>query len=140
MYFALAGASFGLLENILYGLENGAAVIVLRAVLVPFFHTATVKMKLSGKSQLQAYLALGVMMVLHALYDFCLSSGQIGLVLFGLALTMGLQISLFLFYKSAANLDVKRGLATAINNRFCRACGHPNKHGKIYCINCGKLA
>lgn len=83
IYFALAGLGFGLPENILYTLQFGAKTGLIRVLLTPFLHAATTglvgyflaKQKVFKRSPFWVVVPLAVMMLLHGLYDFGLTSG-----------------------------------------------------------------
>lgn len=126
IYFALAGLGFGLPENILYTLQFGTKAGLARVLMTPFFHAATtglvgyflIKRKLSGLSPFGVWLPLGVIMVLHGLYDFGLSSGSTAYAIGSLLITLGLSIGLFMAFLRAGKLDRDRGLSIAGHNAF----------------------
>jgi len=149
IYFAIAGLGFGLPENILYSLQFGAGVGLSRVILTPFFHAATTgmvgyflaKSKLAGRAWYQtAPLALAVAMVLHGMYDFGLASGVPWLIGLSILITLGVSVSLFIFFSKAIGLDQARGLSVVGKNNFCRTCGQPNPARGLYCVHCGNHA
>ena len=149
IYFAIAGLGFGLPENILYSLQFGADVGLARLILTPFFHAATTAMigyflakgKLAGHVWYKITpLALAVAMVLHGMYDFGLASGVPFLVGLSILITLGISVSLFIFFSKAIGLDQERGLSVVGNNNFCRTCGQPNPGRGLYCVRCGNHA
>ncbi|MBP9852487.1 MAG: protease PrsW [Patescibacteria group bacterium] len=148
LYFATAGIGFGLPENILYTLGNGAGTGVVRLFLTPVFHAATTALigyylartKVEKRSFAGPALALGVMILAHGLYDFGLLSGKASLALLSLGITAGLSGALFYYVTVAREDDEALGLSVVGTNRFCRQCGYPNPHKRLYCSQCGKHA
>jgi RsiW-degrading membrane proteinase PrsW (M82 family) len=149
IYFAIAGLGFGLPENILYSLQFGSSVGLSRVILTPFFHAATTGMVgyFLAKSKLGGYgwhktvpLALAFAMVLHGMYDFGLASGVPWLVGLSILITLGVSVSLFIFFSKAIGLDQMRGLSVVGTNKFCRTCGQPNPGRGLYCVHCGNHA
>jgi RsiW-degrading membrane proteinase PrsW (M82 family) len=148
IYFALAGLGFGLPENILYTLQFGAKTGLLRLILIPFFHAATtglvgyflIKRKLAGKSPWGIVGLLAVIMLLHGLYDFGLSSGSVLFAMGSLLITLIMSIALFRLFLRANELDRSLGLSVVGHNSFCRSCGYPNPQHHLYCVRCGKNA
>jgi len=149
IYFAIAGLGFGLPENILYSLQFGAGVGLSRIILTPFFHAATTGMvgyflakgKLAGRAwYASAPLALAAAMVLHGMYNFGLASGVPFLVGLSILITLGVSVSLFIFFSKAIGLDQARGLSVVGTNNFCRTCGQPNPGRGLYCVRCGNHA
>jgi RsiW-degrading membrane proteinase PrsW (M82 family) len=113
IYFAIAGLGFGLPENILYTLYFGAGAGFYRVLLTPLFHAATtalvgfylIKRKLTQGSRIKIWVMLGLIMLLHGLYDFGLTSGKLLLELLSVAITGGVSVALFVFYARAQKLD-----------------------------------
>jgi RsiW-degrading membrane proteinase PrsW (M82 family) len=113
IYFAIVGLGFGLPENILYTLYFGAGAGFYRVLLTPLFHAATtalvgfwlVKAKLGRQSWARAWWALGLVILLHGLYDFGLTSGRLALELMSAVITIGLSVAMFVFYARANRLD-----------------------------------
>lgn len=146
IYFACAGLAFGLLENIMYTVQQGAQTGLLRIIMVPFFHAATTgivgyylaRAKVEGKSRATALPALMTLMLIHGLYNFGLVSGVALFLVVSAALTALLSVGLFLFYMRANEIDKSVGLSSVGVNKFCRACGHPNLHHTLFCESCGK--
>jgi RsiW-degrading membrane proteinase PrsW (M82 family) len=148
IYFALAGLAFGLPENILYTLQYGKSAGLARLLLTPIFHAAVTgtvgyylaKAKLSGRSAWNVLPALAGAIVLHAIYDFGLVSGNKLYAVFSLAITLGISIALFMLYADATDRDQALGISAAGHNGFCRSCGRPNPRHYLYCVYCGKNA
>lgn len=148
IYFVVAGLGFGIPENILYTVSFGSEAGLMRLIMLPFFHAATTSIagfylaKLKTKTGTKSSLILAVIsvIVLHALYDLGLFSGNAGLIILSLIITALLTIGLFLFYLKAMELDEAAGLSAAGNNTFCRSCGAPNPHHNLFCTNCGNRA
>jgi RsiW-degrading membrane proteinase PrsW (M82 family) len=148
IYFALAGLGFGLPENMLYTLQFGSQAGIGRIILTPFFHAAITagvgyflaKRKLAGKRPWGAAIPLAGAALLHAFYDFGLSSGRAPYSLMAVFLTLGLSASLFVFYVRATGADQNLGLSAVGSNRFCRTCGMANPNRYLYCTACGKNA
>ncbi len=145
IYFAIVGLGFGLPENLLYVLSYGSSTGIGRLFLTPFFHSTTVALvgyylarkKLSGGSFRPVLNSLVLVIILHALYDFGLSSGNTLLTLVSIIITVLLSLNMFLLYFRATELDQLQGLSEVGINNFCRHCGNKNSSHKLYCTNCG---
>lgn len=148
IYFALAGLGFGLPENLLYTLQFGAKTGLVRIVMTPFFHAAgtglvgyyLAKRKLSRRAAIGVALPFLGVVLLHALYDFGLSSLSLWYAVGSLLITLGMAMGLFVAFLRATELDQDTGLSVVGNNSFCRSCGYPNPHHHLYCARCGKNA
>lgn len=148
LYFALAGLGFGLPENIFYTLQFGGAVGLGRIIFTPFFHAATtaivgyalIRAKLGGKGFAASLPTLGLMVLVHGLYDFGLLSGRSYLVVISLAVTAVVSTVLFLLISRAKRLDQQSGLSVVGTNTFCRSCGAQNPEHLLYCTKCGRRA
>ncbi len=118
IYFALAGLAFGVIENMLYVWRFGASVGLYRALILVFFHAATAGIigyyfaltKIERKSLTQTFIALAIVTLVHALYDAGLILGYPITVAISLAVTILLNVTLFVFYKKARDYDMKKGL------------------------------
>lgn len=148
IYFALAGLGFGLPENIMYTLQQGAHTGSIRLILTPFFHAATTgmvgyflaKQKLGHRSFLFIIIPFLCAIVLHGLYDFGLLSGSVIYTNMSIAITLCLSGNLFLLFSRATDHDQDLGLSVVGHNSFCRSCGWPNPEHHLYCVHCGKNA
>ncbi len=145
LYFAIVGLGFGLPENLLYVLNFGSSTGIGRLFLTPFFHATTVALvgyylsrkKLSGGSFKPVVNALALVIVLHAIYDFGLSSGVTILTVISILITAFLSINLFSLYYRSTELDQLQGIAEVGINRYCRHCGRKNSGHHLYCTYCG---
>jgi RsiW-degrading membrane proteinase PrsW (M82 family) len=148
IYFALAGLGFGLPENILYTLQFGSQAGIGRVILTPFFHAAITALvgyyfarrKMAGKKPWGIIVPLTGAILLHAFYDFGLSSGKALWSVLAVSVTLGLSTSLFVIFARATQADQELGLSVVGHNAFCRTCGSPNPHRYLYCTACGKNA
>ena len=148
VYFALAGLGFGLPENILYTAHFGTVAGFTRLALTPFFHAAAtgligyflIKYKMLGRSPYWVVLPLVSMMVIHAFYDFGLSSGLMPFMILSVFITLNLSAAIFIFFVRAKEKDEDLGISAIGNNSFCRTCGNPNPHHHLYCTQCGNNA
>jgi len=121
IYFALVGLCFGLIEDIMYTFMYGSGVGLLRILTGPYFHAATAgifgyylaRYKVMGGSRRSVVGAYVAIVLLHALYDFGLFSGLPIFVLISIAITIGLNISLFYYYRRAQREDAAIGLHSA---------------------------
>lgn len=103
IYFAVAGMSFGILENITYHLTGDVFTSVLRIFLMPFFHavlTATVglmlvRMKRGRGNLLTVVAAFLAVVAIHSLYNFGLMYGKVYTVLASIALSLTISGGLF---------------------------------------------
>lgn len=148
IYFAIAGLSFGLPENIMYTIQFGTATGIGRLLLTPIFHAATTalvgfylaKAKINHRGLSKVALALCGAIILHGFYDFGLSAGNNVLILLSIFITLSVSIGLFILYIVATDLDQEKGLSIVGNNSFCRSCGYPNQKHLLYCTHCGNYA
>jgi RsiW-degrading membrane proteinase PrsW (M82 family) len=148
IYFALAGLGFGLPENILYSVQFGAKVGIGRLILTPIFHASTTAIvgfylaqsKVMHSTKVKTGLVLALMMILHGLYDFGISSRNPYLTVVSIVITIMLAVMLFLYYSKATDMDRQLGLSVVGNNTFCRSCGAPNPNHELFCSKCGKRA
>jgi RsiW-degrading membrane proteinase PrsW (M82 family) len=143
LYFAISGLVFGLLENIMYTLNHGVNVGVMRLVLTPFFHTAgtaligyyLMRHKLGRIPLRTAIFSFIAIAVLHGLYNFGLASGVAHFLVVSLMIALLLDCGLFIAYMKAKEHDKAEGLST---NKFCQSCGRTNANRTIFCEYCGK--
>ena len=125
IYFALAGIGFGVPENIVYVVSYGASAGIGRLILDPFFHAATVaivgyyliKVKLDHKSWLSVILAFVGVVMIHCIYDFCLSTSNGTMIMLSVLITFISSIMLFILFFKANKLDKKSGLTIRNKNK-----------------------
>ena len=123
IYFALVGLGFGIPENIIYTLHYGARAGIGRLMLTPIFHAATVaivgyyliQVKLNKRSWWSVAVALASVILLHAVYDFCLSTENIYMVSAAVAITMSASTMLFILFLSSKRVDQLEGLSPPDN-------------------------
>ena len=119
IYFAIAGQTFGLLEDIAYTMSSGTEAGLLRLIFTPFFHLATTgiigyylaRHKIFKKPLWTVALSVIAMIVVHFVYDFGLFSGQSTLTFVSLSITIILAIAVIIYLLVAHNTDKKLGLA-----------------------------
>lgn len=148
IYFAIAGLSFGLPENILYTISYGSSAGIGRLILTPLFHAVLTgmvgyflaKYKIEKKNVLKVIPFFFLAILLHSLYDFGLSSGNSLLITVSILITIILSLYIYFLYLRANDLDREMGLSVAGNNQYCRNCGKINRAHSLYCTNCGHHA
>lgn len=148
LYFTVAGMGFGLPENILYTLGEGAGTGLARLVLTPIFHAATTacvgyylaRAKVEGRSLWGPGLALVAMIVVHGFYDFGLLSGVGLFAIASVMTTASISGALFVYATHAKKDDELLGLSAVGINKFCRSCGKANPKQRLYCTACGNHA
>jgi RsiW-degrading membrane proteinase PrsW (M82 family) len=139
---------FGLPENILYTVMNGAQVGVGRLILTPFFHAATTALvgyfaaraKLAGRPLVSVWWAMLLAIGVHGMYDFGLFSQRPLFMIVSFMIASGLTGVLFVMAAVAKTRDQQYGLSAVGENTFCRTCGQPNAHKFLYCQKCGNRA
>jgi RsiW-degrading membrane proteinase PrsW (M82 family) len=146
VYFGIAGMIFGLIENIEYSLTLGEAAGIGKVITGPYVH-AGFAVLIGWTLARQKVLHRGWWLViagfiaslgLHGLYDFGLIYGSGWTVLMSLAITLAININIFILLKDAQKEDGKLGLAAVGVNYYCRNCGAPNPERFLYCLQCGK--
>jgi len=148
IYFVIAGLGFGLPENILYTMQYGSKAGIGRLILTPFFHATLtgmvgyylVKAKIDKKNILTVLPVLILAILLHALYDFGLSSGTTLFTFISVTVTLALSANLLNLFFRAQDLDEEMGIAAVGHNAYCRSCGQINGQHYLYCTRCGKRA
>lgn len=148
IYFGLAGLGFGLVENLYYLFQFGSQIGLLRAGILLFFHPAAAAIvgyffarhQLNKKPLWHTGLALLAVSLAHAVYNLGLGARSAEYLTISLMITAAMNLSLFLFYRRATELDQSEGLAAEGENRFCRHCGKPNPAHFLYCEHCGNQA
>jgi RsiW-degrading membrane proteinase PrsW (M82 family) len=148
IYFAIAGLSFGLPENILYTMQFGTKAGLGRLIMTPIFHAALTSMagyylakaKLAGRSPFTIWPVFIAAVLLHGLYDFGLTSGVTVFTYMSVIITIALSASFFHLYFRSQELDEDMGLSAVGHNEYCRACGFKNSQHYLYCTHCGQRA
>lgn len=118
IYFAIAGIGFGIPENIAYSIISGAPAGMIRLILLPIFHAATaaivgyflIKVKIDKKPWYTVGLAFLLVVMIHGLFDFCLSTQNPSLIMVSVLITFTVSIMLFVLFFKASKLDKKAGL------------------------------
>jgi len=118
IYFAIVGIGFGVPENIAYSIISGAPAGMTRLILLPIFHAATaaivgyylIKVKLDKKPWWTVGLALLIVIMIHGLFDFCLSTQNPSLIMASGLITFTVSFMLFVLFFKASKLDKKAGL------------------------------
>jgi RsiW-degrading membrane proteinase PrsW (M82 family) len=146
VYFGISGMIFGLIENIKYSLTLGEAAGFGKIITGPYIH-AGFAVLIGWTLARQKVLHRGWWLVvagfiaslgLHGLYDFGLIYGSGWTVLLSLAITLAININIFVLLRDAQKEDGKLGLVAVGNNYYCRNCGVPNPDLFLYCLQCGK--
>lgn len=145
-YFGISGVIFSVTESILYTLTFGGGIGVMRIIITPFLHTGfsmwfgyfLARRKITGNGTWKVPASLIFAMLLHGLYNFGLSSKNVGATLFSLLLAVALNIGVFLLYHYAQKRDSRMQLSADGVNNFCRNCGQPNPDHTLYCEHCGQ--
>lgn len=146
IFFAIAGLTFGLGENILYTVTYGAEAGLFRLVVTPFFHAAAtsilgyylVSAKIDDSLWAKCILAATVIPLLHGMYDFGLFSQLYHLYVVSFMITLLLSLGLFLYFMQANDLDQQTLTPTALAPNYCTGCGRPNPRHLQYCERCGR--
>ncbi|HUC87044.1 MAG TPA: PrsW family glutamic-type intramembrane protease, partial [Candidatus Saccharimonadales bacterium] len=134
IYYGISGTVFGLLEDIGYTLIFGPGIGIARIVSGPFMHAGlsslfgfTVARRKVLKARWWTPVAgfLGAV-GLHALYDGGLFFGQAAAVLLAVFVAFAVNVGIFILYDQATRADVRRGMSSVGENRYCRHCGQPN--------------
>lgn len=145
-YFGITGVIFSVTESILYTLQYGGAIGVMRIIITPFLHTGfamwfgyfLARRKITGTGTWKVPAALVFAMFLHGLYNFGLASKNTGYILVSLAIALGLNIGVFVLYRYAQKRDSTMMLSADGINTFCRSCGQANPDHNLYCEHCGQ--
>lgn len=148
IYFAASGVAFGLVENIVYLINIGPKITLLRAVVLLFFHPASsavvgyffARHRVDKQPIFYTLLVLAGVTVLHAVYNFGIGLQNLPGLSISLTVTALLNTCLFLFYRMATENDQAEGLSASGENEFCRHCGAPNPKHYLYCEHCGNQA
>jgi RsiW-degrading membrane proteinase PrsW (M82 family) len=113
IYFGIAALVFGALEDFMYGVDQGASVVLLRELTGPFLHVgftvlggiAFARYKIIKSHFHAVVIALIIAILLHALFDFGLASGSGWMVFLSLVISIVLNIGIFKRFKNAQELD-----------------------------------
>lgn len=148
IFFAITGLAFGIPENILYAAHFGAKVGLVRIFMDPVFHATTTgmvgyflgKAKVEGKPLYATGVAFVGAILLHAVYDFGLFSGNLFLIMVSVCISAAMAAVLFILFSRAKELDRQAGLVVVGHNNFCRSCGNPNPTHSMFCTKCGARA
>jgi len=145
IYFGIVGLTFGIIEDILYSIEYGGAVGLFRIIISPYLHASftilfgmcLIQRKVLKRSWMLVVGGYLAAILAHGFFDFFVFIGGLGLLLM-FALTVTLNILLFVFFRRSQLLDERRGESAIGINKFCRHCGKPNPERLLYCSFCGK--
>ncbi len=115
IYFAIAGISFSVLEDGLYLSTYGGQLGLVHVTLLLFFHAATAGIvgyyfasaKLNHQSLAKTLVALGDVVLIHALYDYSLIRGTTLSLAIALLITIFMNVALFWYYHLAWERDTK---------------------------------
>lgn len=146
VYAVFVSLGFAALENILYVLQGGISVGILRALLaVPghacdgvfmgyYLSLAKLADKNNNKplSKKNKILSLIVPVILHGIYDYCLFTGHLFFLLVFFVFVILLYVFALKRIKKLNNITTK----ISYKNIYCTNCG--TKANGIYCENCGQ--
>ena len=148
VYASFVSLGFATIENIMYVLQAGIFVGLGRAILsVPahlffgifmgYFYGLSKQAEYNGNAKLSKknmLLSILVPTILHGIFDYCLFSGLIPLIIFFLIFVIFLYIKAFKTLKrvSKVSSNFKENI---IDNAYCYNCG--SKLNGMYCHNCG---
>jgi RsiW-degrading membrane proteinase PrsW (M82 family) len=154
VYAVAAGLGFATLENIIYVLQNGLSVAIVRAFLsvpnhavwagIMGFYIGFARCKTTSPSQerWQIIKGVGLAMILHGLYDVSVAYDSIlsiiivslvGWIIFLWMIGKALSLSPFRWRRAGLTPSPWVPLAP----RFCTQCGAPIVGEERFCMNCG---
>jgi RsiW-degrading membrane proteinase PrsW (M82 family) len=160
VYTVAAGLGFATAENIIYVLQNGLSVAIVRAFLsvpghavwagIMGFYIGLAKFRSVSKSQQQQRIleGVGIAVVLHGVYDVMVFSdsllGVIGVSLFGwvlflLLIRKALSLSPFRWRETGIIHPYGAGPSLPFSPRFCTQCGSRLFGDETFCMTCGFL-
>jgi RsiW-degrading membrane proteinase PrsW (M82 family) len=120
IYFAIAGQTFGLLEDINYTISHGEQAGIARLFITPFFHMGTTAIIgfflarhkiLKKTSWLSVLFPLIFVILAHVIYDFGLLSGRPEMTVISLAITGFITVAVIGLLLHAHHLDKKMHLS-----------------------------
>ncbi len=146
IYFGITALTFGMIENIGYGLSYGIGTGIFRIIFLPYLHAGFTILfgislaykKVLNKSWLVVVAGFASAVLVHTIYDFFAFAGGLGMLVV-LIITVGLNLMLFILFKKAQKGDEARGQSAIGINKFCKQCGKSNPKQLLYCSFCGKL-
>lgn len=146
IYFAIAGQTFSLLEDLGYLLSFGGATGIERILIDPFYHAATcafigyfiARYKVTGRSPLAVMGAFAGAVAAHGFLDFFLTqSGWVPFI--GIAMAFVSDGVVFFLFIRARRHDRELNLASSRANKFCHDCGSANPRRLLFCNRCGAM-
>lgn len=158
VYAVAAGLGFATIENVVYVLQHGMSVAIVRAFLsvpghavwagIMGFYLGLAKCSSASKSQehWQIIKGVGIAIVLHGLYDISVFSesllGVIGVSLIGWVLFLWLirrALSLSPFRWKETGVTYPYGVSQFVPPPpgFCTQCGSRLVGNEKFCMNCG---
>ncbi len=146
IYFGIAALTFGIIEDIFYTLQYGGGTGIMRIAISPYLHVgftilfglSLIYKKYFNKSWWIPVAGILAAIIAHALYNFFLFTQNIFAVLAALAITVSLNIAVFVLFRKVQKLDEGNGKSATGINKFCRSCGRPNPKRFLYCPYCGR--
>lgn len=148
IYFGITALTFGVIEHISYTLMFGAGTGITRVLFMPYLHvgfTILFGMALAYYKVLKKpfwWVVAGFLSAVgaHAIYDYFAFTGSAFSTIGVLAITITLNILVFVLFKKSQKGDEARGQSAVGINKYCRHCGRPNPKMYLYCAYCGKLS
>lgn len=146
IYFGIVGLTFGIIEDIMYTLEFGGGVGIMRIIFLPYLHAGLTilfgfclaQKKVLNRSWMLPAFGLASAILIHALYDFFAFLNKPVGIIFVLIITVAVNTALFVLFRRAQRADEVQGRSAVGINKFCRHCGQPNPKRLLYCSQCGK--
>ncbi len=158
VYTVAAGLGFATAENIIYVLENGLSVAIVRAFLsvpdhavwagIMGFYIGLAKFRSVSINQQRMRIieGIGIAVILHGVYDITVFSGALleaigvsffGWVLFLLLIRKALSLSPFRWRETGAIPTYGTSPLIPYSPRFCTQCGSRLSGNEKYCMHCG---
>lgn len=146
VYSVYVSLGFAFFENLLYVFDGGISTGIMRAVLaVPghawdgvfmgFYLGLSKQSSINGRKDLKRkYLILSILVptILHGIYDYCLLSGNVILIL----LFFVFVILLYIYAIKKINKMSSINRKMKYKDNFCTTCGR--KVNSNFCPNCGR--